>query len=105
MVADQRVFLDGLSIRLTPQPPPPPFSSPPHAADVYRGVLQPGARVLDLCSSWDSHLPPEQQLGEVSGEGRSSVRMPAWRAGACWGRQKGVARQATHVWRSPVPPR
>lgn len=36
------------------------------SADLYRGVLQPGARVLDLCSSWDSHLPEEVQLQEVS---------------------------------------
>lgn len=37
--------------------------------DVYRDRLQPGTRILDLMSSWVSHLPDEIQFAHVEGHG------------------------------------
>ncbi|KAF8703483.1 hypothetical protein HU200_032290 [Digitaria exilis] len=37
--------------------------------DLYRERLRPGWVVLDLMSSWVSHLPPELKLGRVVGHG------------------------------------
>jgi SAM-dependent methyltransferase len=37
--------------------------------DLYRQLFRPGAAILDLCSSWVSHLPPEVPYGRVVGVG------------------------------------
>ncbi|MGI0491138.1 class I SAM-dependent methyltransferase [Alkalinema pantanalense CENA528] len=37
--------------------------------DLYRDRLQPGMRVLDLMSSWVSHLPEEMEFSHVEGHG------------------------------------
>lgn len=42
---------------------------------VYREVIPPGADVLDLMSSWVSHLPPEVEYGRVSGLGMSAAEL------------------------------
>ena len=39
---------------------------------VYRRSLPPGGRLLDLMSSWVSHLPEDVAYGEVVGLGRSN---------------------------------
>jgi SAM-dependent methyltransferase/FKBP-type peptidyl-prolyl cis-trans isomerase 2 len=36
---------------------------------LYERLLKPGARVLDLMSSWNSHLPDTLELGKVTGLG------------------------------------
>ena len=38
---------------------------------VYRELIAPGAAVLDLMSSWVSHLPPEIGYGRIAGLGMS----------------------------------
>lgn len=43
----------------------------------YRTLLHPGSDVLDLMSSWVSHLPPELRLGEVAGLGMNGVELIA----------------------------
>jgi len=40
-----------------------------HVRSIYEEVLRPGMRVLDLMSSWGSHLPPELELEFVTGLG------------------------------------
>jgi len=35
--------------------------------NLYRSQLQPNTRILDLMSSWVSHLPEEMQFDHVSG--------------------------------------
>ena len=40
--------------------------------DFYRQELTSGADVLDLCSSWISHLPPALELGRVVGVGMNA---------------------------------
>ncbi|HZR82050.1 MAG TPA: methyltransferase domain-containing protein [Candidatus Binatia bacterium] len=37
--------------------------------EFYRSVLRPGMRVLDLMSSWVSHLPAEMAFARVAGQG------------------------------------
>lgn len=37
--------------------------------DLYREKLQPGTRILDLMSSWVSHLPEEMEFSHVEGQG------------------------------------
>ncbi len=50
----------------------------------YAQVIPPGADVLDLMSSWVSHLPPDLPLGEVVGHGmnaeelRANPRLARW---------------------------
>ena len=39
----------------------------------YRDTLPPGADILDVCSSWVSHLPDELQLGRVVGLGMNAL--------------------------------
>ena len=52
--------------------------------DFYRERIQPGARVLDLMSSWVSHLPEEETYGSVVGHGMNAAelghnpRLDAW---------------------------
>ncbi|MDY0312335.1 MAG: methyltransferase domain-containing protein [Desulfobacterales bacterium] len=45
--------------------------------DLYRRRLSPGARVLDLMSSWTSHLPPEIDFTEVAGLGLNAEELAA----------------------------
>lgn len=51
---------------------------------LYREVLPAGGTVLDLMSSWVSHLPPEIQYAEVIGQGmneaelRANPRLTGW---------------------------
>lgn len=44
---------------------------------VYRELIPPGARVLDLMSSWISHLPPEAAYERVSGLGLNDRELAA----------------------------
>lgn len=41
----------------------------------YAHVMQPGADVLDLCSSWISHLPADLKLGRVAGLGMNEAEL------------------------------
>ena len=43
----------------------------------YRELLRPGADVLDLMSSWVSHLPDDVPLGEVVGHGMNAAELAA----------------------------
>ena len=43
----------------------------------YRDVLPDGARVLDLMSSWISHLPPEAHYASVAGLGMNAAELDA----------------------------
>lgn len=43
--------------------------------DLYRQRLTPHSRVLDLMSSWVSHLPPELELDWVEGHGMNSEEL------------------------------
>src|SRR5580765_3012224 len=45
--------------------------------DFYRAVLPAGGVLLDLMSSWVSHLPPETQYAEVIGLGMNQVELGA----------------------------
>ena len=45
--------------------------------DFYREFLPPGADILDLMSSWISHLPPELPLGRVAGLGMNAEELAA----------------------------
>src|SRR5437867_8265124 len=42
---------------------------------LYAGVLPAGGRLLDLMSSWRSHLPPDFRAGEVVGLGLNAEEM------------------------------
>jgi SAM-dependent methyltransferase len=43
----------------------------------YRGLLLDGARVLDLMSSWVSHLPDDRSYAEVVGHGMNAEELAA----------------------------
>jgi SAM-dependent methyltransferase len=43
--------------------------------DAYRELLPDGGRVLDLMSSWRSHLPTDRTYGHVTGLGMSAAEM------------------------------
>jgi SAM-dependent methyltransferase len=45
--------------------------------EFYRTTLPTGSRVLDLMSSWVSHLPPEIEYGEVIGHGMNEEELSA----------------------------
>src|SRR5262249_58175352 len=45
--------------------------------EFYRTVLPPGSVLLDLMSSWVSHLPPEIDYAEVVGHGMNATELPA----------------------------
>jgi hypothetical protein len=45
--------------------------------EFYRTVLPAGGIVLDLMSSWVSHLPPEVEYGEVIGHGMNADELAA----------------------------
>lgn len=44
---------------------------------LYRERLPPGCAVLDLMSSWVSHLPPEVAYGRVAGVGMNATELAA----------------------------
>lgn len=44
---------------------------------LYRDTLPPGGRVLDLMSSWVSHLPPEAGYARVAGLGMNAEELRA----------------------------
>ena len=44
---------------------------------LYRAVLPPGGVLLDLMSSWVSHLPPEIEYAEVIGHGMNAAELAA----------------------------
>ena len=46
-------------------------------AALYRGLVPEGADVLDLMSSWVSHLPPDLELGRVAGLGMNADELAA----------------------------
>jgi SAM-dependent methyltransferase len=43
--------------------------------DLYRALFPPGAAILDLCSSWVSHLPPEVCYRRVVGVGMNAEEL------------------------------
>ncbi|MEK9892995.1 MAG: hypothetical protein VW599_11035, partial [Pseudomonadales bacterium] len=43
----------------------------------YREQIAPGSRVLDLMSSWISHLPEDVAYGQVSGLGMNQAELEA----------------------------
>jgi SAM-dependent methyltransferase len=43
--------------------------------DLYRQQLAPGMRILDLMSSWVSHLPPELEFDHVEGHGMNGAEL------------------------------
>ena len=45
--------------------------------ELYRAVLPPGGALLDLMSSWVSHLPPEIEYREVIGHGMNAEELAA----------------------------
>lgn len=45
--------------------------------DLYRGQIKAGDDVLDLMSSWVSHLPQELELGRVVGHGMNAEELSA----------------------------
>jgi SAM-dependent methyltransferase len=45
--------------------------------DFYRGLLPAGGVLLDLMSSWVSHLPPETRYAEVIGLGMNAAELAA----------------------------
>ena len=45
--------------------------------EFYRTVLSPGGVLLDLMSSWVSHLPPEIEYAEVIGHGMNAGELAA----------------------------
>lgn len=42
---------------------------------LYRERLKPGGKILDLMSSWVSHLPPEMEFAEVVGHGMNAEEL------------------------------
>jgi len=44
---------------------------------LYRKVLPPGGVLLDLMSSWVSHLPPEIGYGQIVGHGMNATELAA----------------------------
>jgi Methyltransferase domain len=45
--------------------------------DFYRRMLPEGGVLLDLMSSWVSHLPPEIEYGEIIGHGMNAAELEA----------------------------
>ena len=46
-------------------------------AELYRAVLPAGGTLLDLMSSWVSHLPPEIDYGDIVGHGMNAEELAA----------------------------
>ncbi len=51
---------------------------------VYREALPPGGSILDLMSSWVSHLPPEIEFARVVGLGMNQAELTRNRRLASW---------------------
>ena len=51
---------------------------------VYRQILLPGGAILDLMSSWVSHLPPEVAYAAVTGHGMNAGELDANPRLASW---------------------
>jgi SAM-dependent methyltransferase len=51
---------------------------------LYRRLFPPGGAVLDLMSSWISHLPPDVAYGEVIGHGMNAAELAANRQLTRW---------------------
>src|SRR5438067_4647755 len=45
--------------------------------ELYRAVLPAGGALLDLMSSWVSHLPPEIEYGDIVGHGMNAEELAA----------------------------
>jgi hypothetical protein len=45
--------------------------------ELYRAVLPAGGTLLDLMSSWVSHLPPEIEYGDIVGHGMNAEELAA----------------------------
>lgn len=45
--------------------------------DAYREALPPNGAILDLMSSWVSHLPPEVEYASVTGHGMNAAELAA----------------------------
>jgi SAM-dependent methyltransferase len=45
--------------------------------DLYRHYLRPQTHILDLMSSWVSHLPPEMDFAHVEGHGMNAEELAA----------------------------
>jgi hypothetical protein len=43
--------------------------------NLYQQELQPNSRILDLMSSWVSHLPPEMEFAHVEGHGMNEAEL------------------------------
>jgi hypothetical protein len=52
--------------------------------EFYRAVLPAGGVLLDLMSSWVSHLPPEIEYAEVIGHGMNATELAANPRLSCW---------------------
>ena len=52
--------------------------------DFYRTVLPKGGVLLDLMSSWVSHLPPEIEYSEIIGHGMNATELAANKRLARW---------------------
>ena len=85
---DQKVLTDSERIRQNDGPDRAFYQDPRfvHHVDerfrerlgtLYRQKLEPGANVLDLMSSWVSHLPEERALGRVVGHGMNEEELAA----------------------------
>src|SRR5215831_19228914 len=44
---------------------------------LYRTILPPGGELLDLMSSWVSHLPPDVDYAQVIGHGMNTTELAA----------------------------
>src|SRR5260370_25604807 len=73
--------LDGEEGEWFYQPPRLVYHIDDHAVaaltEFYRAVLPEGGVLLDLMSSWVSHLPPEAQYAEVIGHGMNAAELAA----------------------------
>src|SRR5437762_9265818 len=73
--------LDGEEDELFYQPPRLVYHIDDHAVaaltELYRTVLPAGGVLLDLMSSWVSHLPPEIEYAEVIGHGMNPAELAA----------------------------
>ena len=65
---------------------------------LYRTVLPAGGVLLDLMSSWVSHLPPEIEYAEVIGHGMNPPSSPPTRGSAA-----GLSRTSIAIRSSLLP--
>src|ERR1700731_2852935 len=68
--------------------------------ELYRAALPAGGALLDLMSSWVSHLPPEIDYAEVIGHGMSAEELAANPRSAAGSSRTSTA---TRRCRSPTP--